>query len=213
MPSPTFEPIPGAQFQIDGVLKPRLDGLIEQWLLVVPVANPAILEMFRDRDAPPLREMVPWAGEFAGKYLTAAVQVLRLTGDERLSSWLHEFTACLLRLQDDDGYLGPWPREYRWTNTKPGSKSAWDTWGHYHLMLGLMLWHETGGGERALEGAARIADGICSKYLGHKRPRLVDTPSTEMNLAPAHALCMLYRRTGTQRYLDMALQIVDEFAA
>ena len=135
-----------------------------------------MLEMFRDRDAPPLREMVPWAGEFAGKYLTAAVQVLRLTGDERLADWLYEFTTRLLSFQDDDGYLGPWPREHQLTNTKPGGKDSWDTWGHYHVMLGLMLWHETSGDERALEGATRIADRICAQYLGDKTPRLVDTP-------------------------------------
>ena len=213
MPSPAFESISGARYQVGGVLKPTLDGLIDQWLLVAPKANPAMLEMFRDRDAPPLREMVPWAGEFAGKYLTAAVQVLRLAGDERLRKWLHEFTALLLDFQDDDGYLGPWPREHRLTNTQPGGKGSWDTWGHYHIMLGLILWHETSGDERALEGATRIADLICAKYLGNRASRLVDTPSTEMNLAPAHALCMLYRKTQRQQYLDMALQIVDEFAA
>ena len=96
MLSPTFEPIPSARFQIGGVLKPTLHGLIDHWLLIAPIANPAMLEMFRDRDAPPQRELVPWAGEFAGKYLTAAVQVLRLTGDARLAAWLHEFTTHLL---------------------------------------------------------------------------------------------------------------------
>jgi len=58
-----------------------------------------------------------------------------------------------------------------------------------------------------------MADLLCEKYLGEKSPRLVETGSTEMNLAPVHLLCLLHRTTQTQRYLDMALQIVDEFAA
>ena len=49
-----------------------------------------MLEMFRDRDASPLRDMMPWSGEFAGKYLTGAVQILRITGDARLKAWLKD---------------------------------------------------------------------------------------------------------------------------
>ena len=74
--------------RIHGLVGDYLAGITEQWLLVAPKANPGMLEMFRDRDASPLREMVPWAGEFAGKYLTAAVQVLRVTCDPTLKAWL-----------------------------------------------------------------------------------------------------------------------------
>ena len=99
-----------------------------------------MLEMFRDRDCPPLRNMVAWAGEFAGKYLTGAVQVLRVNGDRRLKRYLKEFVSRLLDLQDEDGYLGPWPKALRLTNRNTEGDVTWDTWGHYHLMLGLILW-------------------------------------------------------------------------
>jgi DUF1680 family protein len=80
-------------------------------------------------------------------------------------------------------------------------------------MLGLLLWHEETADRRALDCATRIADLLCRMYLGKKKNRLVDTGSTEMNLAPAHTLCLLYRKTGDKRHLDMALQIVKEFSA
>ena len=213
MQEPNCDRIPKATMQIDGFIGDYVRGITEQWLLVAPKANPAMLEMFRDRDASPVREMVRWAGEFAGKYLTGAVQVLRLTGDPRLKAWLNEFVPRLISFQDKDGYLGPWPRRCRLTNVNSEGILTWDTCGHYHVMLGLMLWYEETGDGDALECARRIADLICRKYLGRKKVRLVDTGSTEMNLAPVHSLCILYRKTGTRRYLDMALQIVEEFAA
>ena len=217
MKKPVCYRVPKTSFQLGGRLSVYLSGVTDQWLLVAPKANSGMLEMFRDRDAAPLRELVPWAGEFAGKYLTSAVQVLRLTGNSRLKLWLNSFVARLISLQAEDGYLGPWPKDCRLTNYTPyyGKKGmqTWDTWGHYHIMLGLMLWHEETGDKQTLDCVKRIGDLICKKYLGKKKTRLVDTGSTEMNLAPAHALAMLHRRTKDQRHLDMALQIVDEFAA
>ena len=55
---------------IAGPVGDYIENQKRQWLLIAPHANPAMLEMMRDRDNRPLREMVPWAGEFAGKYLT-----------------------------------------------------------------------------------------------------------------------------------------------
>jgi hypothetical protein len=43
-----------------------------------------MLEMFRQRDRKHSHDLVPWAGEFAGKYLTHAVQVWRLTRDAEM---------------------------------------------------------------------------------------------------------------------------------
>jgi DUF1680 family protein len=170
--------------------------------------------MFRDRDRRPLREMVPWAGEFAGKYLTSAVQVWRVTSDESLKGFIANFVRRLVALQAEDGYLGPWPKESRLTGRAPniGAKGGetWDAWGHYHVMLGLLLWLEETGDPTALACARRIGDLFCQKF---ETARLVDTGSTEMNLAPIHSLCLLHRRTGEGRYLKLALKICGEFSA
>jgi len=216
MSQPKYRRIPNARFKIGGFFGDYIDGITDQWLLVAPKANPGMLEMFRDRDASPLRDMVPWAGEFAGKYLTGAVQVYRLNRDPKLRAWLREFVHRLIQSQDKDGYLGPWPRKSRLTNEAPNcskGRLTWDTWGHYHIMLGLMLWSEETRDREALACAMRIGDLFCRKYLGRKKTRLVDTGSTEMNLAPVHAFCLLFRKTREKRYLDLAIQIVEEFGA
>ena len=218
MPAPRRDRLPQITFALDGPLAQYAHGVTAQWLLTAPEANPAMLEMFRDRDRLPYRDLVPWAGEFAGKYLTGAVQVLRLTGDPVLHAYLRAFVDELIALQAEDGYLGPWPQFARLTNKVPYSEThildTWDSWGHYHATLGLLLWHETTGDARALACAVRIGDLLCAKYLGAASPRLVDTGSTEMNLAPAHGLCLLYKATGEPRYLALAQQLVDdEFGA
>ena len=99
-----------------------------------------MLDMFADRDKKPPRSLLPWSGEFAGKYLTGAVQVLRLTGDKELKESLSRFVAKLVKLQDSDGYLGPFPKDSRLTGKAPNAGGdTWDAWGHYHAMLGLLL--------------------------------------------------------------------------
>ncbi|MEY2408469.1 MAG: uncharacterized protein QOF48_1139 [Verrucomicrobiota bacterium] len=206
--------IPGTRFQLGGTVRDYLTGVTEQWLKVAPSSNPAMLEMFRDRHRQPRRDLLPWSGEFAGKYLTSAVEVLRVTGDSGLKKSIAAFTRRLVELQAEDGYLGPWPIENRLTGRAPnvGGKAGetWDAWGHYHVMLGLLLWHEDSGDTSALGAARRIGDLFCSKF---QKARLVDTGSTEMNLAPIHSLCLLHQRTRDRRYLDAALKICDEFGA
>jgi DUF1680 family protein len=204
------------RFELDGPAKNYLDNITRQWLLIAPTANPAILAMFRDRERVPYRNLLPWSGEFAGKYLTGATQVLHLTRDPALQRCLEGFVRELIALQDTDGYIGPFPRQSRLSGQAPNTGEhggpTWDAWGHYHAMLGLIFWYDETGSKPALAAASRIGDLFCDRFLGPKRPRLVDTGSTEMNLAPAHALCLLHDRTGLVRYLDLARQIVDEFA-
>jgi hypothetical protein len=58
---------------------------------------------------------MPWAGEFAGKHLTASVLVYRATGDKRLLAATKGFVREFIAAQDADGYLGPFPKKERLT--------------------------------------------------------------------------------------------------
>jgi uncharacterized protein len=131
-----------------------------------------------------------------------------------LKTSIADFVRRLVPLQAEDGYLGPWPKDSRLTgrapNVGPKGGDTWDAWGHYHIMLGLLLWHEDTGDDAALTCARRIGDLFCKKF---ETGRLVDTGSTEMNLAPIHTLCLLHQRTKDEHYLKFALKICDEFSA
>src|SRR5437660_1461441 len=118
-----------------GPLGERLAANVREWLLVAPRANPAMLQMFRGRDRRPPRDLVPWAGEFAGKYLISAVQALCMGGGAPLREHLTRFVAEMIATQAESGYMGPFP-----SAEKMMGKGRWDLWGQYHCMLGLLTW-------------------------------------------------------------------------
>lgn len=212
---PTFQRAESADYKFGVWMDTYLENITKNWLLTAPDANPAMLEMLKDRDRQPYRALLPWSGEFAGKYLTAAVQVYRLTGDKKLKAYISDFVTELVSCQDpEDGYMGPFPKGSHLTGHAPNCDGTWDSWGHYHIMMGLLLWYEETGDKKALDTAKKIGDLFYSKFFNAEPgKRLVDTGATEMNLAPIHSLCILYRKTGDAIYLDMAKQIADEFEA
>ena len=194
--------IPDTRYELNGVFQEYISGITEDWILPLPQRNPAVLQMFADRDQQPHRDLLPWSGEFAGKYLTGGTQVFRLTHDPNLKDCLAKFVANLVKLQTEDGYLGPFAKNER-------LQWMWDVWGHYHVMLGLLLWHEETGDLKALECATKIGDLLCRKFL-HANKRIVDVGSVEMNHSAVHLLCLLYQVTKTPAYLELARQIADE---
>ncbi len=213
MQQPVFEPDLHARFTFGGFVGDRVRVNLDQWLMQVPGSNPAILQMFRDRDRKPRKNLVPWAGEFAGKYLISLVQALRMTECTDLRTLTRQFVDDLIAVQDADGYLGPHPRHERFTGkTEPSGwhTDLWDFWGHYHCMLGLYLWYKESGYEPALAACRRSADLICRLFLNTGRT-IHSAGAEEMNMAVSHIFCILYEETGERRYLDMARQIEKEW--
>lgn len=212
--TPTFERCAHAQIKLDGPAADAADAVIKNWLLRAPRDNPAILEMFADRDRQPYRDLLPWSGEFAGKLLTGMVQVLRVTGDQQLKAAAADLARGIVDQQADDGYLGPFPAESRLTGKAPNVRggATWDAWGHYHAMMGLLLWHEESKDDEALACARRIGDLLCAKFPDSGTP-VSAMGSTEMNQAVAHSLALLYNRTGDAKHLQGAERVVDDFSA
>ena len=212
---PVFDRAQSTTYDLDGVIEEYIDAVISNWVMKIPDTNPAITEMFAVRDIEPYRNYNPWSGEFAGKYLTGAVQLLRLTNDESLRTYLGTFVDRLVSLQDPaDGYLGPYRKSERlalWDSTT--NEWTWDLWNHYHMMLGLLMWSEDTGDKDAFHSARAIADLFCAKFLdtGTKIIDITYRYSTDGNHAPIHGLALMYSMTGTRKYLELAHQIVDEF--
>lgn len=207
-----LDSVPGAVFRFQGVIGRRINANIENWLLVTPQRNPGLLAMFAEREKNVERDdvknsncLVPWAGEFVGKYLISAVQAMKMSDDPRLQKTVGNVVDRLLELQVADGYLGPWPK-------KEQLLGHWDLWGNYHIMLGLMMWSEQTGDERAMNAAKKIADLVSSTFLDTGR-RVKSAGSEEMNMGMIHGLTLLYRKTGETRYLRMANEVLKDFEA
>lgn len=207
---PKLDRAADASLELSGPVRRRIDAVVENWLLRAPDLNPGMLRMFAERDTPPHRNWLPWSGEFAGKYLTAATQVLRVTHDRRLAEYLQAFVDRLVALQASDGYLGPFPKEFRLSGKDSSGGATWDAWGHYHVMIGLLLWHEQTHDAKALQCAERIGDLLCERFLARGK-RVFDIGSPDQNQAVIHSLALLYEATGKKKYLELARQIVGEF--
>jgi DUF1680 family protein len=194
--APLLEPDPGIRMNLEGVVGQRVAANEAQWLLTCPRANPGLLEMFQLRDREPTPQLVPWAGEFVGKYLISAIQALRMTQEARLEATVREIIDRVIALQAEDGYLGPFPRKERLLG-------HWDLWGHYHVMLALLMWYERTDDEASSAACRRAADLVCQTYVDAGRS-VLEAGSPEMNMAIIHVLGRLYRETGEPRYRRQA---------
>jgi hypothetical protein len=123
--APAFHRPAGLRTQLGGVVGERLRANLENWELRAPEANPAMLEMFADRDRKPGRNLLPWSGEFVGKYLCSSILSYRLLGDPRQRALIQRVARELMSKQGSDGYLGPFDAANRLTGKN------WDIWGHY----------------------------------------------------------------------------------
>ncbi|HTQ10026.1 MAG TPA: beta-L-arabinofuranosidase domain-containing protein, partial [Fimbriimonadaceae bacterium] len=194
------------RLEFGGPVGERIAANRRNWLMTAPQSNPAMLDMFRERDRMPERDLLPWSGEFAGKYLTSAVECYRLDRNLALRKQIERFVADLIATQGADGYLGPFPE-----GTRFFGKDLWDLWGQYHCMLGLFRWYEESGDAHALAACRRAADLFCRVFLDGNR-RVVEAGSEEMNESCIHIFTLLYATTGEPRYLALARSIEEDFA-
>lgn len=198
------------------------DRITKNWLLSVRETNPAILECHRDCDLFPPRFMLPWTGEFAGKYLTGAAQIYKITGDSELKTYVGKFIAELLSYQAENGYLGVFDHEHELTGMAAPSRDygenhsidaygTWDSWGHYHIMVGLMLWSDILGDAKITDAVCRIA-GLFLEKFPEGGLRMVDTGSSEMNLSVYHGFLLLYNRCPKPEYLAFARRLEEQLS-
>ena len=197
---PIFEKTTNTIFKFDGFIKERMDANLQNWLLTAPGANPAMLQMFRDQERQPNRDLLPWSGEFVGKYLISAIQGWRISEDKELKELIDKIIKELIDSQLPDGYLGPFTPDLRLTSDR------WDVWGHYHWILAFLMYYQDTGYQPALDACCKACDLIRKTFV--RTERRMQSP--EQNLAILHGACLLYEKTGQPKYLELAEWVIDE---
>lgn len=192
-----------------------VEKITRHWLANIRETNPAILEMFRDRDIKPYRDLLAWSGEFAGKHLVSAYSIYKLNRDQELYQKIMQFIDELLELQDDGGYLGCFQNNCRLTGAfsqdPDTTGKTWDAWSHYHIMYGLYLWYKETHNEKYWQAILKSAD-LFIRLFYSGRKRLILIGSSEMNLSVLHIFALLYQETQDQKYLDFAFNIEQDLA-
>lgn len=191
-------------------------GISDRWLKALWKRNPAILGMVRDRDVDPWPDLLLWSGEFAGKYITGAAYIYRVTGDEELKADVMEFIRRFLDLTEPECYFGVVPRQLRLTGAgqdAPGlTGMIWDAWSCYHMMEGLLLWHEITGEERLMQAVLAGTDLLYAHFFEGKRS-VLSMGSPEMNLSIYHTVAKMFRITGKKKYLRFAQKLEQDIQA
>ncbi len=202
---PVLQTPAGLDLKLGGFVGERLRANLDNWELRVPAANPAMVQMFYDRDRLPDRRLLPWSGEFIGKYLCSSILSYRLLHDPRQKPNIDRLVNALIDSQGADGYLGAFDHHDRLTG------SNWDMWNHYWAIRALLLYDEEFHSVTAMRAATRAADLIVETFLNRGLRMTNDGSFGQMNYAVIHAFTLLYRRTSNPRYLEMANWIVREW--
>ena len=145
----------------------------------------------------------PWIGEHIGKYLDAAANTWLFTKDARLKQQMDAMANQLMATQLDDGYLGTYLNDKRWT--------SWDVWVHKYDLLGLLSYHRATGSVAALKTATRVGDLLVKTFGDAPGQLAIEETGEHMGMASTsvlEAMCLLYRATGDARYLSFAKYIV-----
>ena len=195
---------------LSGPMGERFEANMRNWLLTAPYENPGMLQMIFRRNQPH-QAIVPWYGEFSGKYLTSAALSYRMQPGDALKAAGDYVVSQLAAGQDADGYLGVWPDAEKLRGKTPSGEKTWDAWSHYHNMLGLYLWHQATCSAQALEVLNRAADCLYDFFITQGNRMDEDKDGTDA--AVGHIFALLYAQTGDARWLEVVQTTFDTFEA
>ena len=197
--SAKFESIALADQDVEGWLGERMDCNTEARLLEVDVTQLISGYLNQPGDH-------RWIGEHAGKFLDAACYSYDNHKNDSLKRIMDKVAQNLIYSQKEDGYLGTYVFDKRWT--------SWDVWSLKYNLIGLLHYYETSGLESALTACIKMGD-LLSKTFGNKPNQLdIIQSGTHVGMAATSVLepiVDLYRWTGDAKYIDFSKYILESY--
>jgi DUF1680 family protein len=199
--SDVLRPAQPGTVQIKGWLGHKVDLCIANRVMAQDVDQ--LVQPFRVREE---GDIGGWRCDFWGRWFTSAALGYTYQPTPEHRAVLDKAVRGLLETQTPDGYIGTY---------RPSVQlGGWDIWGRMRVLLGLLAYYDATGDRAALDAARREADHFRSQVgpgkvnLGETGfPQFLGLPSTSI-LEP---IALLYERTGSQDYLDLARYIVGQW--
>lgn len=194
-----FIPADYSNPEMKGYLADKININLEKRLLKLNLES--ILKPFKNR--PGKQE---WVGEHAGKFLHAAALTYKSTKNETLKKRMDYVASNLMACQENDGYLGTYLEEDRWT--------SWDVWSHKYNMIGLLAYYEIEKHEPSLLACKKMADLLISVFGTDLGKKDIIVSGTHVGMAPTSILepmVKLYSITQNQDYFDFCEYLVDSW--
>ncbi len=142
-----------------------------------------------------------WQSEFWGKLYTGSALAYMYMPTEELKNKLITSAKEIIASKDVDGYIGNYaPHKHL---------HAWDVWGRKYTLLGLIAYYDLFKDNTALDAATDLVD-LLIKELNETETRLIDIGFFRGMGATSilEPICLLYNRTGNERHLEFAENIV-----
>lgn len=194
--------------KLKGSMGERFDANMKNWLLTAPYENPGMVQIYFRRNQPH-QQLVPWYGEFSGKYLTCAALCYFMEPNQDLKKTGDYVVEQLAAAQDEDGYLGVWPDQEKLKGKNQAGDKTWDAWSHYHNMLGLYFWNQATGNVQAMKVIDKAISCLHEFFVVQNHKIDEDKDGTDASIG--HICALLYRKTKDERCLELAQKTIAAF--
>jgi uncharacterized protein len=147
-----------------------------------------------------------WDGEMIGDWYDSLVRAAFFTGDKRAREKADRFVEAILKSQEDDGYIGIYPRGFRYHFNGPDG----ELWTQRCALLPLLAYYEFTGRADVLRAIERSVRLTIRQY--REGPNYFDNPG-QKGSGVAHGLMYidvlewLYRIKGDEEYRSAALAL------